>query len=59
MLFDVFFEIGLLILGFLYVGNMYCDSLINLYQISKDIDEDEKEKEKDKELKELSKHLYA
>ena len=58
MIFDKFFEIGLLFLGFLYVGNMYFDSLINLYQISKNMDEDEKEKEKDKELKDLSKHLY-
>ena len=59
MIFDVFFEIGLLILGGLYIADMFLDSVINLIQVSRDIDEDDKNKAKDEELKELTKHLYS
>jgi len=59
MIFDVFFEVGLLILGGLYIADMFLDSIINLIQVSRDIDEDDKNKVKDEELKELTKHLYS
>lgn len=59
MIFSIWFEIGLLVLGVLYIGDMYLDSFINLIQICRDIDEDNKNKAKDEELKELTKHLYA
>ena len=59
MIFDVFFEVGLLILGGLYIADMFLDSIINLIQVSRDIDEDDKNKAKDEELKELTKHLYS
>ena len=59
MIFSIWFEIGLLFLGVLYVGDLYFDSFINLIQICRDIDEDNKNKAKDEELKELTKHLYA
>ena len=58
-LFDKFFEIGLLVLGGLYIADMFLDSVINLIQVCKDIDEDDKNKEKDDKLKELTKHLYS
>jgi len=59
MLFDVFFEVGLLILGGLYIADMFLESIINLIQVCRDIDEDDKNKAKDEELKELTKHLYS
>jgi len=59
MLFDVFFEIGLLVLGVLYIGDMYLDSIIHLIEVCQDIEEDNKNKEKDEKLKQLTKHLYA
>ena len=58
-IFDVFFEIGLLVLGGLYIADMFLDSFINLIQVSRDIEEDDKNKEKEDELKELTKHLYS
>ena len=54
MIFDTFFEIGLLVLGGLYIADMFLDSIINLIQVCRDIDEDDKNKEKDEKLKELS-----
>ena len=53
------FEIGLLILGFLYIGDMYFNSIIDLIQVMKDISDEDEEKQKDAELKEISKHLYS
>ena len=53
------FEIGLLVLGLLYVGDMYLNSIIDLIQVSKDIDEEEKDKEHDRQLEKLSKHMYS
>ena len=59
MLFSFTFEIGVLILGFLYVGDMYLDSIINLIQITNEIDKDEKDKQEDDDLKKLTKHMYS
>ena len=59
MIFSFTFEIGLLVLGLLYVGDLYFDSVIELIRIGNIIDEDDKNKAKDEELKELTKHLYS
>ena len=59
MLFSFTFEIGALILGFLYVGNMYLNSFIDLFELTKDIDKEEQEKQEDEDLKKLTKHLYS
>ena len=59
MIFDVFFEIGLLVLGGLYIADMFLDSFINLIQVSREIEEDDKNKAKDEELHELTQHLYS
>ena len=59
MIFSVFFEIGLIILGLLYVGDMIFDSIIDLIRVSKDIQDEENEKKNDDERKELTRHLYA
>ena len=59
MIFDIFFEIGLLVLGFLYVANMWFDSFIHASEVSRDIDEKEKEEREDKEREELCKNLYS
>ena len=59
MIFDVFFEIGLLVLGLLYVGDMYFDSILHLVEIGNDMEDKEKEEKEDKEREELCKHLYS
>ena len=59
MLFSKLFELGLFIIGLLYVGDMYFDSCIELIRVTKEIDEDEKDKERDEELKEMTKHMYS
>ncbi len=59
MIVDTFFEIGLLILGLLYVGDMYLDSVIRMIEIANEMDEKAKEESNDKELEELSKHMYS
>lgn len=59
MLFSFTFEVGLLILGLLYIGDLYFESFINLIQVSNDIEKDEKDKHEDDELKEMTKHLYS
>ena len=59
MLFSFTFEIGLLILGFLYIGDMYLDSFINMFEITNQIEKDEQEKREDEKLKKLTKHLYS
>ena len=59
MLFSFTFEIGLLVLGLLYIGDLYLDSFINLMQVSKDIENEEKDKRDDDELKNLTKHIYS
>ena len=59
MIFSFTFEIGLLVLGLLYIGDLYLDSIINLIEISKDIDEKERVKKEDDDLKLLTKHIYS
>ena len=66
MLFSFTFGIGLLVLGLLYIGDLYLDSFINLMQVSKDIENEEKDKRDDEdrvraeaELKNLTKHIYS
>ena len=59
MLFSYGFEIGALILGLLYIGDMYLDSIINLIQITNEIDKDEKDKQDDEDLKKMTKHIYS
>ena len=59
MVFDAFFEIGLLVLGLLYVGDMYFNSIIDLISVTKDIECDEEEKQHDRQLEKLSKHMYC
>ena len=59
MLFSFTFEIGLLILGLLYIGDMYFESFISLIQTTKDMEKDDKDKQDEKQLIELTKHLYS
>ena len=59
MIFSRLFELGLFILGLLYVGDMYFDSVIELIRVTKEIDEEEKDKVHDEELKKLSEHMYS
>lgn len=53
------FEIGLLILGLLYIGHLYFQDVIDLIETTNDIEKNEQEKAKDEELKRLSKSLYS
>ena len=59
MLFSGPFEIGLIILGLLYVGDMYLDSFIRLFEITNDMEKDEQEKQEDDKLIKLTKHMYS
>ena len=59
MIFSLTFEIGLLVIGFLYVCNMWFDSILHLIEIGNEIDEKEKEKQEDEARIELTKHLYS
>ena len=59
MLFSYGFEIGALVLGLLYIGHLYFKDVIELIEISKDIDNEEHEKQEDEKLKKLTKHLYS
>lgn len=59
MLFSFTFEIGALILGLLYVADLYLDSIIILIQVSNDIEKDEEEKAKNDELKKITKSMYS
>lgn len=59
MIFDVFFEVGLLIIGLLYVGDMIFDSVIDLIRIGREIEDEDKEKKEDEERKTLTQHLYS
>ena len=52
MLFDPFFEIGIIIIGFIWVCDQVLDSLINVYVISK-ADENESE------IPESAKRMYS
>ena len=55
MIFSTMFEVGLLVLGFLYIVDMFIDSCIHLVEINHDIEENAKEKE----IPESIKHLYS
>ena len=57
MLFSFTFEIGSLILGFLFVGHLYFKDVIDLIDISNEIEKDEDLKAKDDELKKISKSI--
>lgn len=59
VLFSKMFEIGLLVLGFLYIGNMYLSTIVDIIQLGRDIDDDEKEKQKEKELESFTHRLYS
>lgn len=59
MIFDKFFEAGILVITSFYVLNLWFDSIIDLIRVGREIDEDEKDKSKDEELKQMTKHLYA
>ena len=59
MLFSYGFEIGALVLGLLYIGHLYFKDVIELIEISKDIDNDEQEKQEDEKLKNLTKYIYS
>ena len=57
MIFSLTFEIGLLVLGFLYVADMYFDSIIDLIRIGHELEETEKNN--DNEISEIVKHMYS
>ena len=51
------FEIGLLVLGLLYIGNLWFDSIIDLIRIGNELEESEKNK--DNEVSEIIQHMYS
>ena len=53
------FEIGLLILGFLYIGHLYFNDVIDLIETTNEIEKEDELKAKDEELKKISKTLYS
>ena len=56
MLFSLVGEIGLIVIGLLYVGDCFLDSFINLMEtVSKNNSKDDDQKE----LPESIKHLYS
>ena len=55
MLFSVTGEIGLIVIGLLYVANKWFDSFIDILELIKNNDNDEKEKE----IPESLKHIYS
>ena len=55
MLFSSIGEIGLIVIGLLWVTNKWFDSFIDLLEIVKNNNEDQK----DKELPEGLKHMYS
>lgn len=65
MIFDPFFEIGLLVLGLLYVGDLIFDSIIDLIRVGQDgiagslIGEVEAHKENENEISEIVKQMYS
>ena len=56
MLFTFTFEIGILVIGFLYVVHLYVNDIIDLLQVTNDIEESDKEK---KEFSDMAKRLYS
>ena len=59
MIFSLFFEISLAVIGFIWVCNKVFENIISLIEVGKDIEESEKEKADDKSREELTRHLYA
>ena len=55
MLFSLFGEISLSIIGLLYIVDCFVDSFINLAQIEKEKEEEEQEKK----IPESMKHMYS
>ncbi|MBR4634653.1 hypothetical protein IKO50_07080, partial [bacterium] len=56
MIFDPFFEIGLLVLGLLYVGDLIFDSIIDLIRVGQEV---EAHKENENEISEIVKQMYS
>ena len=59
MLFDKFFEIGLIVIGLLWVSDQILDSFIHLYDIQLSIEMKEKDEKEEKEIPESAKNMYA
>ena len=59
MMFSNLFEVGLLILGLLYVGDLYLDSIIDIVRLTHEINEEDEDKKHDEELKKIAQHLYS
>ena len=59
MIFSLFFEIALTVLGTLYILNLWFDSLLHASEVNKDLEDRDKEKADDKEREQLCKHLYS
>ena len=57
MIFSIFFEIGLLVLGFLYVADMILDSIIDLIKAGNELEEHEKND--DQKISEIVQHMYS
>ena len=55
MIFSTMFEVGLLVIGFLYVVDMYIDSCIHLVEINHDIEECERTNT----IPDCVKHIYS
>ena len=55
MLFSVTGEIGMIVIGLLYVANKWFDSFIDILELIKNNDNEEKEKE----IPESLKHIYS
>ena len=56
MLFSLVFEIGALILGLFYIGHLYFTDIIDIIELTRDIDKEEKET---KQISEVTKRLYS
>ena len=59
MIFSFTFEIGLLILGLLYIIHLYFQDVIDLIETTNEIERNEEEKAKDEELKKISKSMFS
>ena len=57
MIFDKFFEVGLIIIGLLWVADQILDSLIHFYDITIELQLKEMEM-KEPEMPENVKHMY-
>ena len=59
MIFSFTFEIGLLILGLLYIIHLYFQDVIDLIETTNEIEKEENEIAKDEELKKISKSMFS